>query len=89
MSPINSKNNGKLTVLDAENAWFIRVDSITDYGDEPFLEKLTIKPKEPCYCLNIKSIPIVLHLFGTILKIVRVKGAQTRGLLCQGILCQI
>jgi len=55
--PSIQKNNGKLTVLDAENAWFIRVDGITDYGDEPFLEKLTIKPKEPLLFLNIKSNP--------------------------------
>jgi hypothetical protein len=55
--PSIQKNNGKLTVLDAENAWFIRVDSINDYGDDPFLEKLTIKPKEPLLFLNIKSKP--------------------------------
>lgn len=55
--PSIQKNNGKLTVLDAENAWFIRVDSINDYGDDPFLEKLTIKPKDPLLFLNIKSNP--------------------------------
>ncbi len=55
--PSIQKNNGKLTVLDAENGWFIRVDGITDYGDDPFLEKLTIKPKEPLLFLNIKSNP--------------------------------
>ncbi len=55
--PSIQKNDGKLTVLDAENAWFIRVDSIADYGDDPFLEKLTIKPKEPLLFLNIKSNP--------------------------------
>jgi hypothetical protein len=55
--PSLQRNNGKLTVLDAENGWFIRVDSITDYGDDPFLEKLTIKPKEPLLFLNIKSNP--------------------------------
>ncbi len=55
--PSIQKNNGKITVLDAENAWFIRVDGITDYGDEPFLEKLTIKPKEPLLFLNIQSNP--------------------------------
>ena len=55
--PSIQKNNGKLSVLDAENAWFIRVDGIKDYGDEPFLEKLTIKPKEPLLFLNIKSNP--------------------------------
>lgn len=55
--PSLQNNNGKLTVLDAENAWFIRVDSINDYGDDPFLEKLTIKPKEPLLFLNIQSNP--------------------------------
>lgn len=55
--PSIQRNNGKVTVLDAENAWFIRVDSINDYGDDPFLEKLTIKPKEQLLFLNIKSNP--------------------------------
>ena len=55
--PSIQKDNGKLALLDAENAWFIRVDSITDYGDDPFLEKITIKPKKPLLFLNIKSHP--------------------------------
>ncbi len=55
--PSLQKNNGKLTVLDAENAWFIRVDGITNYGDEPLLEKLTIKSKEPLLFLNIEANP--------------------------------
>jgi hypothetical protein len=55
--PSLQRNNGKLTVLDAENAWFIRVDSVKDYGDDPFLEKITIKPKKPLLFLNIKSNP--------------------------------
>jgi hypothetical protein len=50
-------DNGKLTVLDAENAWFIRVDSINKYGDDPFLEKISIKPEKPLLFLNIKSNP--------------------------------
>jgi len=51
------KDNGKITVLDAENGWFIRVDSIREYGDDPTLEKLTIKPKTPLLFLNIKTNP--------------------------------
>ena len=51
------KDNGKITVLDAENAWFIRVDSVNEYGDDPALEKLTIQPKTPLLFLNIKSNP--------------------------------
>jgi hypothetical protein len=55
--PSVQRDNGKLTVLDAENSWFIRVDGIKDYGDDPFLEKITIKPKKPLLFLNIKSNP--------------------------------
>lgn len=55
--PSIQRDNGKLTVLDAENAWFIRVDSINEYGDDPFLEKITIKPKKPLVFLNIKTNP--------------------------------
>jgi hypothetical protein len=55
--PSIQKNNGKLTVLDAENAWFIRVDSIREYGDDPFLEKITIRPPKPLLFLNLKSNP--------------------------------
>ncbi len=51
------KDNGKLTVYDAENAWFIRVDNIKEYGDDPFLEKITIKPHHPLLFLNIKAHP--------------------------------
>ena len=51
------KDNGKITVLDAENAWFIRVDSVNEYGDDPALEKLTIQSKTPLLFLNIKSNP--------------------------------
>ncbi len=55
--PSIQKANGKLTVLDAENAWFIRVDSVREYGDDPFLEKITIKPPKPLLFLNLQSNP--------------------------------
>jgi hypothetical protein len=55
--PSIQRGNKKLRVLDAENAWFIRVDGINDYGDDPFLEKLTIKPKDPLLFLNIQTNP--------------------------------
>lgn len=55
--PSIQKHNGKLSVLDAENSWFIRVDGVTDYGDDPQIEKLTIKAKTPLLFLNIKSHP--------------------------------
>jgi hypothetical protein len=55
--PSLQRNNGKLTLLDAENAWFIRVDNILEYGTDPFLEKVTINPQKPLLFLNIKTTP--------------------------------
>ncbi len=55
--PSYQQSNGKLTVTDAENAWFIRVDGVNGYGDDPFLEKITINPGEPLLFLNIDTRP--------------------------------
>jgi hypothetical protein len=55
--PSYQGTNGKLTVADAENAWFIRVDGIKEYGSDPFLEKIAINPSTPLLFLNIKSNP--------------------------------
>ncbi|MGL4943614.1 MAG: DUF4914 family protein [Thermoguttaceae bacterium] len=48
---------GYLTVCDAEQAWFVRVDHITQYGTDPHLESLTIHPSEPLLFLNIDAVP--------------------------------
>lgn len=55
--PSIQKNNGKLWVLDAENGWFIRVDAIKGYGDDPNLEKLTINTKVPLLFFNVDTHP--------------------------------
>jgi len=55
--PTFQHGNGKLVVLDAENGWFIRVDSVLEYGSDPSLEKLTIHPKRPLLFLNINTLP--------------------------------
>jgi len=55
--PSYQKSNGKLTLMDAENAWFIRVDGIQKYGDDPFLEQITMQPEEPALFLNIDTKP--------------------------------
>jgi len=55
--PSYQKNNGKLTVADAENSWFIRVDGIKKYGDDPATEKATMNPKTPLLFLNIDTNP--------------------------------
>ncbi len=53
--PSVQKADGKLRIIDAENSWFVRVDSVNEYGDDPTLEKTTITPKEPLLFLNIDA----------------------------------
>lgn len=52
-----SESHGYLSVCDAEQAWFVRVDHITQYGTDPHLESLTIHPAEPLIFLNIDAVP--------------------------------
>ncbi len=55
--PHLQKGNGRLTVMDAEDAWFIRVNHITRYGTDPHLEEITCHPPEPLLFLNIDASP--------------------------------
>ena len=55
--PSLQRKDGKLRIIDAENAWFVRVDSVTRYGDDPNLEKTTISPAKPLLFLNIETKP--------------------------------
>jgi len=55
--PSVQRKDGKLRIIDAENAWFVRVDSVKEYGDDPFLEKTTINPAKPLLFLNIETQP--------------------------------
>ncbi len=56
--PSIQRKDGKLRIVDAENAWFIRVDSINGYGDDPKLEKATINACCPLLFLNIETTPL-------------------------------
>jgi len=49
--------DGKLSITDAENGWFLRVDHLEEYGTEPSLEKLCTSPPEPLIFLNIDGKP--------------------------------
>lgn len=51
------QNQDKLALMDAENAWFVRLNHITHYGTDPYLEELTIHPSRPLLFLNIKAPP--------------------------------
>ncbi len=47
----------KLSLVDAEKAWFLRVNHIDHYGTDPHLEGLTIHPEQPLLFLNIDAKP--------------------------------
>ncbi len=51
------KNQDKLALMDAENAWFVRLNHIDHYGTDPYLEELTIHPSKPLLFLNINAQP--------------------------------
>ncbi|MEM9420664.1 MAG: DUF4914 family protein, partial [Planctomycetota bacterium] len=47
----------KVTLTDAEAAWFLRVNHITHYGTDPHLEHITIDNEDPLLFLNIDAVP--------------------------------
>ncbi|MDW8343406.1 MAG: DUF4914 family protein [Verrucomicrobiae bacterium] len=53
------QNNGskKLVLMDAESAWFVRVNHIRHYATDPHLERLTAQPPCPLLFLNIDAVP--------------------------------
>ncbi|VAX37997.1 FIG00614596: hypothetical protein [hydrothermal vent metagenome] len=48
---------GKLVVKDAENGWFVRVNHITRYGVDRYVERMCTNPPEPLVFLNMYSVP--------------------------------
>lgn len=55
--PSLDRAKGKLGLMDAEDAWFVRVNHIEKYGTDPHLEALTINPPEGLLFLNIDAQP--------------------------------
>jgi hypothetical protein len=55
--PSIQQHNGKISVTDAEDAWFLRVDHIDHYGKHVHLEQLTAEPPTPLLFLNIEAVP--------------------------------
>jgi len=55
--PSLEKGRGKLTLMDAEDAWFVRINHIDRYGVDPHLEAMTMAPAEPLLFLNIEGHP--------------------------------
>jgi hypothetical protein len=54
--PSLQSDRQKLTLVDAENAWFVRVNHIRQYATDPHLERLTAQPPEPLLFLNIDAV---------------------------------
>ena len=55
--PSLKKDSGKLVIMDAEDAWFLRTNHIDHYGVDVHLERLTTQPSEPLLFLNIDAVP--------------------------------
>ena len=55
--PSFQNDGGRLSLADAEDGWFVRVDHIREYGTDPHLEKITAKPTTPLLFLNIDAVP--------------------------------
>lgn len=55
--PSLQEGEGRLTLTDAENAWFVRVNHIEHYGTDVHLERLTAEPDVPLLFLNIDAVP--------------------------------
>ena len=55
--PSLDKGNGKLTVMDAEDSWFVRCNHLDKYGTDPHLERLIVSPPEPLLFLNVQGHP--------------------------------
>lgn len=55
--PDMQTDSGKLSIADAENGWFLRVDGDTYYGNIPLYERISIHPEEPLEFFNIDGTP--------------------------------
>ncbi|MGF1572040.1 MAG: DUF4914 family protein [Sumerlaeia bacterium] len=54
--PSLGTDSGRLTLTDAEEGWFVRVDHITEYGTDPDLEGICAKPPRDILFLNIDAV---------------------------------
>ncbi len=54
--PRIQEDRGRLTVADAEEGWFLRVNHITRYGTDAQLERLCVQPPEPLLFLNLHAV---------------------------------
>ncbi|WP_084130749.1 DUF4914 family protein [Demequina sp. NBRC 110055] len=54
--PAVQDGSGKLVVADAEDGWFVRVDNLTSYGQDPHFERAVIHPEQPLVFFSIDGV---------------------------------
>ncbi len=55
--PSFQRGDRRLWLMDAESAWFVRVNHIAAYGTDHDLERISIAPPRPLLFLNIDAVP--------------------------------
>lgn len=55
--PSVQRGDGSLVVADAEAGWFVRVDNMKSYGEDPAFERAVIHPQEPLVFFSIDGVP--------------------------------
>jgi len=54
---LQDPESGKLTIMDAEDGWFLRMDGLTAYGNNPMYEQISIHPPRPLSFFNLEGVP--------------------------------
>ena len=54
---IQDEECGRLKILDAEDGWFLRMDGMHAYGNNPLYERISIHPPRPLEFFNMDGTP--------------------------------
>ncbi len=54
---IQDPESGRLKILDAEDGWFLRMDGMHAYGNNPLYERISIHPPRPLEFFNMDGTP--------------------------------
>lgn len=54
--PAVQDGSGRMVVADAEDGWFVRVDNLRTYGEDPHLERAVIHPDTPLVFFNVHGV---------------------------------
>lgn len=55
--PAVQNGSGRMVVADAEDGWFVRVDNMKTYGEDPNFERSVIHPDRPLVFFSIDGVP--------------------------------